>query len=83
MAPGPVAAAVLVTGTGIRSATAGVAELLVGRAFFPVALAARAVPVLFSTCTGMQGEVVIIVLLRGIVCGLFWHVFTNRTFVVR
>ena len=78
------AAAVLVSRTGRRSAAAGVAEFFLGRAFFPVAPAARAVPVLFSTCTGMQGEiVVIIVLLRGIVCGLFWHVFTNRTFAVR
>jgi len=78
-----VAAAVLVSRTGARPAATGVAELLVGRAFFPVALAARAVPVLFSTCTGMQGEVVIVVFLRCVVCGLFWHVLTNRTFAVR
>lgn len=76
-------AAVLVTGTGARSAAAGITELLVGRAFFPVALAARAVPVLFSTCTGMQGEIVIIGLLGCIAFGLFWHVFTNRTLAVR
>jgi len=83
LAPGPVAAAVLVSRTGRRSAAAGVAEFFLGRAFFPVAPAARAVPVLFSTCTGMQGEIVIVVLLWCCVCGLFWHVFTNRTLVVR
>ncbi|PKG32082.1 MAG: hypothetical protein CW742_10015 [Methanoregula sp.] len=82
LAPGPVAAAVRVAGMD-GPATAGVPELLVGRAFFPVAPAARAVPVLFSTCTGMQGEIVIVVLIRGSVCGLFWHVFTNRTLAVR
>jgi hypothetical protein len=78
-----VAAAVLVSRAGTRPATAGVAELLFGRAFFPVALAARAVPVLFSTCTGMQGEIIVIVLLCCFVCGLFWHVLTNRTLAVR
>ena len=76
------AAAVLVAGMA-GAAAAGVAEFFLGRAFIAVAPAARAVPVLFSTCTGMQGEVVIVVLLSGIVWGLFWHVFTNRTFAVR
>ncbi len=77
------AAAVLVCCSD-RSAAAGVAKLLFGRAFFPVAPAARAVPVLFSTCTGMQGEIVIVVVRMVCSAGsLFWHVFTNRTLAVR
>jgi len=57
-----VAAAVLVAALG-GAAAAGISELLFGRAFFPVTPAARAVPVLFSTCTGMQGEIIVVVLL--------------------
>jgi len=63
LAPGPVAAAVLVTRTCVRPAAAGVAEFFFGRAFFTVAPAAGAVPVLFSTCTDMQGEIIVIDLL--------------------
>jgi len=68
------------------SATAGIAEFLGGRAFFPVAHAIFMVLVGFTAGAGVQGGGFVLVTgFSGIMgCGLciFWHVFTNSTVFV-
>jgi hypothetical protein len=59
LAPGPVAAAVTCFCVGfVGCAATGIAKFLRGRAFLPVAGCSSPVPVLFATCTGMQGVVI-------------------------
>jgi len=81
-----VPAAVLVARRdSVGLAAAGITEFFRRRAFVPVTLAARAVPVLFSTRAGVLGRAVIIIfwyIAGGLLC-IFWHVFTNRTVIVR
>jgi hypothetical protein len=50
-----------------------------------VAAAALAVPVLFTTRTGMQEWEVVVAcgLVARWLLNIFWHVFTNRTVSVR
>jgi hypothetical protein len=77
------AAVGLSLGSIIGCAAAGVAEFFRRRAFVPVTQAAR--PVLFSTCAGVQGVVVIIIFwfIAGMLLDIFCHVFTIRTVAVR
>jgi hypothetical protein len=88
MAPGPVTAAGTCRFAGLAgSAAAGITELQGGRAGIPVAGGTRNFFVLLTAGAGMQGGGFVLVFgFFGVIgCGLcaFWHVFTNRTDVVR
>ena len=88
MAPGPVTAAVTCFFRGLAgSAATGIAEFLRGRAFLPVAGGTRNFFVLLAAGAGVQGGGFVLVSgFHGIAgCWLcsFWHLFTNRTGVVR
>jgi len=58
------------------SAATGIAEFQEGRAFFPVATGAGAVPVLFPA---RAGEQFFIRFRPGILLCVFWHLINNRT----
>ena len=80
MAPGPVAAGGTCTVIGrIGSATAGFSKFQGRFALIAVTLSLFMVLVCFTAGTGVEGSGFLLVVgLRG-----FWHLFTNRTDVVR
>ena len=80
MAPGPVTAGGTCRGIGrIGSAAAGLSKFQGGLAGIPVARAIGGFLVLLTAGAGVEGRGFFLVVgLRG-----FWHLFTNRTDVVR
>jgi 7,8-dihydropterin-6-yl-methyl-4-(beta-D-ribofuranosyl)aminobenzene 5'-phosphate synthase len=66
---------------GLACATAGIRVLFRGRASFAVTGTARAVPVLFAACAGVQGEIISFVVWYWY--RWFWHCVTIRTVTVR